>query len=1012
MLTIVGIVVATSAIGATPESHWIGPPRHPVSDRHVADRHVADRDVDGQAEQAVPTLRTSFEIERPLRTAKLRIGADFCVATLSINNDTVTRVTPYDLPLPIEVTRWCEAGANSVTVRVERPYGPAAVAIELVLTFEEGDPLVVVSSDDWKLQATPGDSFTSKVETFGRVDYEPWWRIRDRPSTNAFDEYNQWRDARTEQGSVAAKLSVPNGFEMKAVYQVPEKYGSWISLTRDQRGWLYAGSEKHGVFRIKPGQRSKAIEANRPPVVDCIHRDLLGCHGIVWSEGNLFVNASDSRALYRLRDTNGDGNFDAVTQLRDVPGGKGDHGRNDLVIDRDGSLLSIHGDAVDLPDGFSSRVPITHEFENGAPRGGHLIRTDRDGSTWQVFASGLRNPYGVALNREGEAFTYDADSERHWGLPWYRPTRMNHLVPGTDYGWRSREGLPWPTYHADSMPPNVLIGRGSPTSVKFGYESRFPIAYRDAMFAPDWSFGRVFAVHVIPRGASYSMHPATFLRGRPLNVCDLEFADDGSMYLLTGGHGTRSVLYRVRAISRNVESPSEPDAVDATQQVQDRVARSEWLRNLRRRLEEFHRPVPGAVHICWPHLDHADRWIAHAARVVLEHQPPTEWRDRLMAETDVRRKLPAMLAWVRVGKPDAAMVWSTLAELQFASLSQRHLQQVVRIVQWLDEYHSMPGDSSSSKPSSKVASNAALKAALMRQLESIYPAGVPAFDREVCDLLSRHGSTVVVRKTLDALSAELSQNDRLHMLNVLSTTKQGWTVDDRVEFFRLLQAARLSSGDESMPGFLKRLEENAIARLPTTLPQETSERLLQLLEFDQRDDPQDRVPTPTRPFVKKWTVRQLLDSVPADRVANVDKGRELFRQAQCANCHRVGRIGRSMGPDLTGVTDRFNRHEIVTSIVQPSKYVSSRFVNHVIVMSDGRVHTGQIVWNGFRKSIIRIAPDPQRLDRTIELSKHEIESQQASAVSPMPEGLLDTLTAEEIEDLLAFLATRGQLEAD
>ena len=149
-------------------------------------------------------------------------------------------------------------------------------------------------------------------------------------------------------------------------------------------------------------------------------------------------------------------------------------------------------------------------------KGGHVIRTDSEGSTWEVVASGLRNPYGIDFNEDGEAFTYDADSERHVGLPWYRPTRMNHLVAGTDYGWRSRGELPWPIYHADILPPNVLIGRGSPTTVKFGYRSNFPTRYRRAFFAPDWAFGRVFAVHVVPRGASYSMHPETFLRRPPV----------------------------------------------------------------------------------------------------------------------------------------------------------------------------------------------------------------------------------------------------------------------------------------------------------------------------------------------------------------------------------------------------------------------------------------------------------------------------------------------------------------
>ena len=48
---------------------------------------------------------------------------------------------------------------------------------------------------------------------------------------------------------------------------------------------------------------------------------------------------------------------------------------------------------------------------------------------------GLRNPYGIAFKADGEPFSYDADNEGDIGLPLYRPTRVNHLVSGGNYGW-------------------------------------------------------------------------------------------------------------------------------------------------------------------------------------------------------------------------------------------------------------------------------------------------------------------------------------------------------------------------------------------------------------------------------------------------------------------------------------------------------------------------------------------------------------------------------------------------
>src|SRR5439155_23867340 len=137
-----------------------------------------------------------------------------------------------------------------------------------------------------------------------------------------------------------------------------------------------------------------------------------------------------------------------------------------------------------------------------------------------------------------------SDMEWDWGLPWYRPTRINHCVRGAEFGWRSGSAV-WPEYYPDSLPATVNIGVGSPTGVKFGTKSNFPEKYRRALYAFDWSYGRIFAVHLHPSGASYTADYEVLVKGKPLNLTDLEFGKDGAMYFITGGRGTQSGLYRV-----------------------------------------------------------------------------------------------------------------------------------------------------------------------------------------------------------------------------------------------------------------------------------------------------------------------------------------------------------------------------------------------------------------------------------------------------------------------------------
>ena len=105
----------------------------------------------------------------------------------------------------------------------------------------------------------------------------------------------------------------------------------------------------------------------------------------------------------------------------------------------------------------------------------------------------------------------------------------------------------------------IDVGIGSPTGVRFGTRSHFPPKYQRALFALDWSYGRIFAVHLEPHGASYRGVVETFLRGTPLNLTDLAFGPDGGMYFITGGRNTQSGLYRV---SFNGNQPADTAKAD------------------------------------------------------------------------------------------------------------------------------------------------------------------------------------------------------------------------------------------------------------------------------------------------------------------------------------------------------------------------------------------------------------------------------------------------------------------
>ena len=133
--------------------------------------------------------------------------------------------------------------------------------------------------------------------------------------------------------------------------------------------------------------------------------------------------------------------------------------------------------------------------------GGVIYRVSPDGRDWEMMAHGFRNTYDAAFNAAGELFTYDADMEWDLGTPWYRPTRICHVTSGAEFGWRNGAGK-WPVHTPDSLPAALDIGPGSPTGITFGHGTKFPARYRDALFAADWTFGRIYAVHLRPDGSS------------------------------------------------------------------------------------------------------------------------------------------------------------------------------------------------------------------------------------------------------------------------------------------------------------------------------------------------------------------------------------------------------------------------------------------------------------------------------------------------------------------------------
>ena len=134
-------------------------------------------------------------------------------------------------------------------------------------------------------------------------------------------------------------------------------------------------------------------------------------------------------------------------------------------------------------------------------------------------------------------------------------------------------------------------------------------------------------------------------------------------------------------------------------------------------------------------------------------------------------------------------------------------------------------------------------------------------------------------------------------------------------------------------------------------------------------------------------------------------GREIYRKAKCADCHRFGNNGESIGPDLSTIAKRFAKREILESILYPGHVVSSQFASKKILTLDGRVLIGMVSEEGGGTLAVRDANND-----VVRLAQSDVDQILPSTHSIMPSGTLDDLSLQEISDLMSFMGVLPPLE--
>ena len=306
----------------------------------------------------------------------------------------------------------------------------------------------------------------------------------------------------------------------------------------------------------------------------------------------------------------------------------------------------------------------------------------------------------------------------------------------------------------------------------------------------------------------------------------------------------------------------------------------------------------------------------------------------------------------------------------------------------------------------------AFTAELGADLLKRFPSDDWRLNRELQIVLAYVNPPGTVEALMDWLPRASTQEDQVHTAYALRTIEDGWTAASRGAFVEWFDAAREFGGAASMSGYIDNIWDSAMQNLPEeervvaqrrkeSALEERREKAAALMDlFEEGQSPSSELAQMSFDELSEY-----LEYDPMSyRRPDLKKGELVFLRSRCANCHVFGSIGLGGGPDLSTVTSRFRRRDILESIMYPSKVVSDQYTGVDVEMKDGEFYSGMVAGETPLKLTLITAAGER-----VELRKRDIRDRSVSLMSIMPDGLLDTMSLGDLVALVQFLEVGSDL---
>jgi putative membrane-bound dehydrogenase-like protein len=833
-----------------------------------------------------------------------------------------------------------------------------------------------------------------------------------------------------------ADVQAPPDFEVR-MFAAPPIVNYPVCLTAAATGEVFVGIDEQGSLGKEPG---------RGRIVRCVDVDGDGRadqfttfatvdhpRGLIYDQGRLWVLHPPTLSL--LVDEDGDGVADRQQTLisgistEQVAARGADHTTNGIRMGIDGWIYIAVGDF-----GFVNATGVDGRMLSR--RGGGIVRVRPDGTDMEVFSWGQRNILDVCIDPLLNMFTRDNTND---GGGW--DIRVTHILQGADYGYPSL----YINYPDETMPPLADYGGGSGCGAMTVFEPRWPAAYGNAVYTCDWGTSKVYRHRPAAVGATFAPDQDVFLDvPRPT---DIDIDGSGRMFVSSWKNGGfnysgPNIGFVAQLVPRDFLAKPFPDVsqlgdaalvgwmrsgttahtLPVQQEILRRAVTPQLTALLDKLVEDDDAPLAGRVAALFT-LKQWHGAAAHARLLGWIRTQPVLREFALRALTDRLSELDGV---------DAAQVAELLRDdsprvraqtlISLARLGQAGKVADVEtlgstilplaIVRGADGAERTEPVAHNVADAARVIPHLAVRA--LRDLGAVQACleGVESHTRRAAlwALKGMHRPEVV-----DGVAARLADATDPQL-------RTGW-IDllGRLHF----REAEYSRGDwwgtrpDTTGPYYDRATWSESARIQQILlvlrdGTESDARAVAAAAERYRLPLGDNQRRPKMAEGEKKIVVMQADPDNPHQIGNLSfeqvaarsmqlqgdatRGRELFISQSCSACHTIQAGEQPKGPHLADIGKRYQRAELLESIVKPNAKIAQGFDTWAILTAAGQVHTGFIALESAEAVLLRGADGLGK-----EILKEEIESRKKQEQSMMPGGLVDALTPEQLSDLLAFL---------